>query len=160
MAAGYLVIKVAIKSLVQLSDGRLLAYRTRWPAWYGLPHSFPHICAGNYSLDVKHPQMSHLKRGYMSPTHFEGYHLPPSSSSSFSILDAQMNNGLVMGQPGPEDTSWQGNKGWEGDNGDSKWTWMLEEEKSRGRGQTLPPSVSLCGPHIFSNPNLHTCHGM
>lgn len=105
MAAGYLVIKVPIKSLVQQSDGRLLAYRTRWSAWYGLPHSFPHICAGNYSLDVKHPQMSHLKRGCMSPEHFEGNHLPPSSSPSFSTLGARMDNGLATGQPVPGDTS-------------------------------------------------------
>lgn len=97
MAAGYLVIKAPIKSLVQQSDGCLLAYRTRWSAWYGPPHSFPHICAGNYSLDVKYPQMSHLKRGYMLPAHFEGNHLPPSSSS----FSTKWTTGLAMGQSGP-----------------------------------------------------------
>lgn len=157
MAAGYLVIKVPIKSLVQQSDGRLLAYRTRWSAWYGLPHSFPHICAGNYSLDVKHPQMSHLKRGCMSPAHFEGNQLPPSSSPSFSTLSARMDSGLATGQPEPGDTSGREIRS-------KKATEIWNEcgcQRRRAEGRdSAPPSVSLCGPHIISNPNLHTCHGM
>lgn len=152
MAAGYLVIKAPIKSLVQQSDGCLLAYRTRWSAWYGPPHSFPHICAGNYSLDVKYPQMSHLKRGYMLPAHFEGNHLPPPSS--FPRNGQRVSDGTIRAR--------EVDKEQEGGNIDLKWLRSSEEEKSRGQGENcfFSPSVSLCGPHIISNPNLHTCHGM
>lgn len=157
MAAGYLVIKVPIKSLVQQSDGRLLAYRTRWSAWYGLPHSFPHICAGNYSLDVKHPQMSHLKRGCMSPAHFEGNHLPPSSSPSFSTLGVRMDNGLATGQPEPGDTSGREirRSEWEEGNRHLKWMWMSEEEKSRGQGQRPPICQPLWSTHHFKPKLTH-----
>lgn len=133
MAAGYLVIKVPIKSLVQQSDGRLLAYRTRWSAWYGLPHSFPHICAGNYSLDAKHPQMSHLKRLYMSPAHCEGIQLPPSSSS-FSTLGAQMNNGFATGQPEPGDTSGREIRS------------ERRRRRAEGRERQPPPHHPICQP--------------
>lgn len=146
MAAGYLVIKVPIKSLVQQSDGRLLAYRTRWSAWYALPHSFPHICAGNYSLDVKHPQMSHLKRGYMSPAHFEGSHLPPFSSFSFSTLDTRMSNRLATGQPRAWGHISLGDKEWKAGNRDLNECGCHRRRRAEGRETphpSPPPSPAL-----------------
>lgn len=47
--------------------------------------------------------MSHLEGGHTSPAHFEGNLFLPSSS--FSTWDVQMNNGLAMGQPEPQDMS-------------------------------------------------------
>lgn len=171
MAAGYLVIRGPIKSLVQQWDCRLPADRTRWSTWYVLPHSFPHICAGNYGLDVKHPQMSCLKRGYTSPAHFKGNLLLPfssSSSSSFSThcvcvcwcVCVQMSNGLAMRQPEPWDMSVRkiGSKKSRAEI-QKEWGGQRREEQSAD-SESLFPSVRRCGQHIPSNPNLHTRHGM
>lgn len=163
MAVGYLVIKRPIKSLVQQWDCRLPADRTRWSPWYVLPRSFPHICPGNYSLDVKHPQMSRLKRGYMSPAHFKGNLLLPffpSTSFSTWCVCVQMSNGLAVGKPEPRDMSERkiGSEK-EGRGIQKEWGGQRKEEQSADK-ESIFPSVSLCGKHIASNPNLYTRHRM
>lgn len=145
MAAGYLVIKAPIKSLVQQRGCRLPPDRTRWSAWYVLPHSFSHICASNYSLDVKHAQMSHLEGGYTSPAHFEGNLFLPfsSSSSSFSTWGVQMNNGLAMGQPEPQDMSERKIRG------EKEGTQIQHEWGSRGKRRadcSRRIAFSICQP--------------
>lgn len=155
MAAGYLVIKAPIKSLVQQRGCRLPADRTRWSAWYVLPHSFSHICASNYSLDVKHAQMSHLEGGYTLPAHFEGNLFLPFSSSSFSTWGVQMNNGLAMGQPEPQDMS-ERKIGSEKEGTQIQHEWgSQEKEEQTVVKELLFPSVSLCGQHIIKPKLTH-----
>lgn len=74
---------------------------------------FQQICAGNYSFNVNHPQMSRLKRECTSPACFkDNLHLCFFSSfSPFSTqpmrldLCVRMSNRLKAGQPEPRDMS-------------------------------------------------------